>query len=67
MQKLIRANEDLDRIEFTFHGSDEMDETSGRGWECVAVCPVDCIPLDPANLETKEELLKKYHYLVAEK
>ena len=31
--------------------------------QCVAVCPVDCIPLDPDHPETKEELLKKYEKL----
>ncbi|HEX2548441.1 MAG TPA: YfhL family 4Fe-4S dicluster ferredoxin [Gammaproteobacteria bacterium] len=33
--------------------------------QCVAVCPVDCIPLDPAHPETKEELLLKYQALTA--
>ena len=28
--------------------------------QCVKVCPVDCIPLDPANVETKEQLHAKY-------
>jgi len=28
--------------------------------QCVAVCPVDCIPLDPNHVETKEELMEKY-------
>lgn len=27
-----RLNKDLNRVEFTFHGNDEMDETFGRGW-----------------------------------
>jgi ferredoxin len=35
--------------------------------QCVAVCPVDCIPLDPAHPETKEELLQKYQRLTAQK
>ena len=26
--------------------------------QCRKVCPVDCIPLDPANVESREELLK---------
>ena len=32
--------------------------------QCVEVCPVDCIPLDPAHVETREELLAKYHRIV---
>ena len=31
--------------------------------QCVEVCPVDCIPLDPAHPETQEQLLAKYHDL----
>lgn len=27
-----RVNKDLNRADFIFHGSDEMDETFGRGW-----------------------------------
>lgn len=27
-----RLSDDLDRVDFTFHGNDEMDETFGRGW-----------------------------------
>jgi len=34
--------------------------------QCVEVCPVDCIPPDPDHVETKEELLEKYQYLVSE-
>jgi len=33
--------------------------------QCVAVCPVQCIPVDPANRETKEELRVKYDRLTA--
>jgi ferredoxin len=33
--------------------------------QCVEVCPVDCIPLDPQNVETRAVLLEKYHRLVA--
>jgi len=29
------------------------------------VCPVDCIPLDPNNQETQEELQEKYERLMA--
>ncbi len=28
--------------------------------QCQVVCPVDCIPFDPANLESKEQLTAKY-------
>jgi ferredoxin len=31
--------------------------------QCVLVCPVDCIPLDPENEESKEELEAKYELL----
>ncbi|OIR03519.1 ferredoxin [mine drainage metagenome] len=32
---------------------------------CVEVCPVDCIAADPAQAESKEELLKKFQRLTA--
>lgn len=32
--------------------------------QCVQVCPVDCIPLNPQYVETREQLLAKYHLLV---
>lgn len=32
--------------------------------QCVVVCPVACIPLDPAHAETREQLEAKYRYLV---
>jgi len=35
--------------------------------QCVEVCPVDCIPLDPDHVETQEELLEKYNILMANK
>jgi ferredoxin len=35
--------------------------------QCVQVCPVDCIPLDPEHVESREELLAKYGALQAEK
>ena len=28
--------------------------------QCVVVCPVECIFVDPAHLETREELERKY-------
>ncbi|SDZ75862.1 MAG: YfhL family 4Fe-4S dicluster ferredoxin [Candidatus Thiothrix putei] len=34
--------------------------------QCVSVCPVDCIPLDPDHKESKEQLLLKYQALMAE-
>jgi len=35
--------------------------------QCVAVCPVDCIPLNPAHPETKDALQQKYLRLTAQK
>ena len=32
--------------------------------QCVAVCPVDCIPIDPNHIETQEQLLMKYQQLI---
>nr|CAA6828868.1 MAG: 4Fe-4S ferredoxin, iron-sulfur binding [uncultured Thiotrichaceae bacterium] len=34
--------------------------------QCVAVCPVDCIPGDPDREETPDELQLKYEKLMAE-
>jgi ferredoxin len=31
--------------------------------QCQVVCPVDCIPLDPAHPETPDELMAKYRAL----
>lgn len=31
--------------------------------QCVQVCPVDCIPVNPAHKESKEELLEKFNRL----
>ena len=31
--------------------------------QCVAVCPVDCIPFDPDRVESKEELQVKFERL----
>ena len=33
--------------------------------QCVQVCPVNCIPLDPDHAETPEQLLAKFHRLTA--
>ena len=35
--------------------------------QCVQVCPVDCIPLDPEHVETREQLTAKYFALQAVK
>jgi len=34
--------------------------------QCVEVCPVDCIPLDPDHKESREELLAKYRLLTGQ-
>lgn len=34
--------------------------------QCVDVCPVACIPLNPEYKETKEELMEKYKKLIPE-
>jgi ferredoxin len=31
--------------------------------QCVAVCPVSCIPLNPEYVETEEQLMQKYKQL----
>jgi ferredoxin len=33
--------------------------------QCVQVCPVACIPVDPKNIEGKDQLWSKYRQLVA--
>lgn len=33
---------------------------------CIDVCPVDCILVDPDNVESKETLQQKYEKLTAE-
>jgi len=35
--------------------------------QCQEVCPVDCIPLNPERVESKEQLLAKYRALTAAK
>jgi ferredoxin len=32
--------------------------------QCVEVCPIDCIPLNPEVVETKEQLLDKYYRII---
>ncbi len=34
--------------------------------QCVQVCPVSCIPVDPLRVETREQLFAKYLRLQAE-
>lgn len=33
--------------------------------QCQAICPVDCIPFDPAHVESKDALMAKYQALLA--
>ena len=33
--------------------------------QCVEVCPVDCIPLDPEYVESQDQLMDKYHRIIA--
>ena len=33
--------------------------------QCIAVCPVDCIVVDPGNTESKEQLHEKFLKLTA--
>lgn len=35
--------------------------------QCRQICPVNCIPLDPEHVETREQLLEKYHKLNTQK
>lgn len=35
--------------------------------QCVQVCPVDCIPVNPQRVETKEQLYHKYLGLMRKK
>jgi ferredoxin len=35
--------------------------------QCVVVCPVDCIPHDPAHAESRDKLMRKYEMLMAQK
>ena len=35
--------------------------------QCVEVCPVDCIPVNPERVETKDQLRRKYEGLMAAK
>ena len=33
--------------------------------QCVDICPVDCIPLDPNHQESREELMAKYELITS--
>jgi ferredoxin len=35
--------------------------------QCVEVCPVECIPVNPDFVETKEQLMLKYEALIVAK
>lgn len=35
--------------------------------QCVEVCPVDCIPINPEHRETPEQLMRKYNQLMQNK
>ena len=35
--------------------------------QCVAVCPVNCIPLNPSFVESNEQLMQKYHQIMQAK
>ena len=35
--------------------------------QCVEVCPVECIPLNPDYVESKTQLMLKYEQLMAKK
>jgi ferredoxin len=35
--------------------------------QCRQVCPVDCIPFDPAHKESQDQLMVKYNLLMAKK
>jgi len=34
--------------------------------QCVEVCPVDCIPVNPEYMETQDQLLQKYKKIVSQ-
>ena len=33
--------------------------------QCIEICPINCIIVDPNNIETKEQLLKKHRDLTS--
>jgi ferredoxin len=34
--------------------------------QCVEVCPVDCIPVNPEFMETQDQLMQKYKKIVSQ-
>jgi len=62
----VCPNQAISQGEFIYEiNADKCTECVGHYNEpqCVTVCPVACIPKDPAHLETTEQLLGKYHQL----
>ncbi len=35
--------------------------------QCQEVCPVECIPNDPNHVESRDQLMVKYHHLMKNK
>ncbi len=35
--------------------------------QCVQVCPVDCIPIDPGHTESNQQLWAKYRHLTGQR
>ena len=58
----IRMGEEFYEIE-----PDKCTECVGHFDEpqCVQVCPVACIPINPQRLETRDQLMRKYQWLMA--
>jgi ferredoxin len=61
--------------EAIFEGEEIYEIDPGRCTECVGhfdepqcqlICPVDCIPLDPDRVESKDELMTKYRALTGQ-
>ena len=57
----IYQGEDIYEID-----ADKCTECVGHFYkpQCQEVCPVDCIPLNPMRVESKDELLQKYERLM---
>jgi ferredoxin len=34
--------------------------------QCIEVCPVDCIPVNPEFMETQDQLMQKYKKIVSQ-
>ena len=58
----IRMGEEFYEIE-----PDKCTECVGHFDEpqCVQVCPVACIPINPQRVETRDQLMRKYQWLIA--